>query len=108
MIEKRKFLEVGGFDERHLRSHHLDVDLCLRLKEAGYRTLWTPYAKFTDSRPRFSVAGFLDRFSRDYQDDRQFMLRRWSDILANDPAYNPNLNQKKKDFGFKSLSKENG
>jgi hypothetical protein len=108
MIEKKKFLEVGGFDEGNLKSHHLDVDLCLRLKDAGYRTLWTPYAKFTDSRPRFSVAGFLDRFSRDYQDDRQFMQRRWSDILANDPAYNPNLNQKKKDFSFKRSPKENG
>ena len=108
VIDKKKFLEVGGFDEGHLKSHHLDVDLCLRLKDAGYRTLWTPYARFQDSRSRLSVATILDRFSRDYQDDRQFMQRRWSDILANDPAYNPNLNQKKKDFSFKRSPKENG
>ena len=107
MIEKKKFLEVGGFDEFHLRSHHLDADLCLRLKEAGFRTLWTPYAKFCDSRSRFSAVGVLDRFSRDYQEDRRFMQNRWGYILRNDPSYNPDLNQKKKDFSYNRLPKEN-
>jgi O-antigen biosynthesis protein len=108
MIEKKKFLEVGGFDEGNLKSHHLDVDLCMRLKDAGYRTLWTPYARFQDSRSRFSVSAILDRFSQDYQQDRQFMQKRWGDILENDPAYNPNLNQKKKDFSYKLPPKQNG
>ena len=107
VIEKRKFLEVGGFDEVHLKSHHLDVDLCLRLKDAGYRTLWTPYARFRDFNPKFSVAGILNKFSRDYQEDRSFMQKRWGDILAKDPAYNPNLNQNKKDFSYKRHPKEN-
>ena len=103
MIEKKKFLEVGGFDEFHLRSHHLDADLCLRLKDAGFRTLWTPYAKFCDSRSRFSAVGVLDQFSRDYQEDRRFMQNRWGYILRNDPSYNPNLNQKKR-FQLQSAS----
>jgi GT2 family glycosyltransferase len=108
MIEKGKFLEVGGFDQGNLKSHHLDVDLCLRLKDAGYRTLWTPYAKFCDSRPRFSLSGIMNRFSQGFRQDSKYMRERWERILESDPAYNPNLNQKKKDFSFKSLSKENG
>ena len=108
MIEKKKFLEVGGFDEFHLRSHHLDADLCLRLKEAGFRTLWTPYAKFTDSRPRFSLDAILNRFSGECQKDRKHMQSRWGALLRNDPAYNPNLNQKKKDFNYRWPPRENG
>jgi len=99
-IEKKKFIEVTGFDERHLKSHHLDVDLCLRLKEAGYRTLWTPYARFCDSRPRFSIRGISDRLSKEFRQDCAYMQSRWSDVLKNDPSYNPNLNQRKKDFNY--------
>lgn len=39
MIEKNKFIEVGGFDE-NLRVAYNDVDLCLKLIEKGYRNLW--------------------------------------------------------------------
>jgi O-antigen biosynthesis protein len=108
VIEKRNLLAVGGFDEDHLSSAHLDVDLCLRLKEAGYRTLWTPYAKFMDSGPRFSLNGILKRLSGERQKDHKYMQSRWGGLLKNDPAYNPNLNQKKKDFNYPWPPRKNG
>ena len=37
IIEKRKFLEVGGFDERFIVCGG-DVDLCIRLNKRGYQT----------------------------------------------------------------------
>lgn len=37
MIDKELFLEVGMFDERLVHSYS-DIDLCLRLKELGYKT----------------------------------------------------------------------
>jgi len=107
VLEKRKFVEVGGFDEKQLATDHLDVDLCLRLKEAGYRTLWTPYAKFTDASSRFFPRKILGRFSASSRKDMKWMQKRWAALLSNDPAYNPNLNQKKKDFSFKWPPKEN-
>jgi hypothetical protein len=106
-IDKMKFLEVGGFDEKHLHSHHLDVDLCLRLKKAGYRALWTPYAKFTDRRPRFALGSLIAPLTKIYKNDRQYMRQQWGGWLKADPAYNPNLNQKNKDFNFKWPAKEN-
>lgn len=107
MIEKKKFLEVGGFDEGQLKAHYLDVDLCLRLKDAGYRTLWTPYARFCDSRPRFSPSDIMKQFSYAFRQDTAYMKGRWGALLRNDPAYNPNLNQKKKDFNYRWPPKEN-
>src|SRR3546814_8462835 len=36
--------EVGGLDEG-LRVAFNDIDLCLRIREMGYRNIWTPFAK---------------------------------------------------------------
>jgi GT2 family glycosyltransferase len=44
MVERRKFDEVGGFDER-FQVGGGDVDLCLRLTRAGYRSLSVPAAR---------------------------------------------------------------
>jgi O-antigen biosynthesis protein len=44
MIERRKFLEVGGFDER-FQVGGGDVDLGLRLTRAGYRSLSVPQVR---------------------------------------------------------------
>ena len=55
------YLQVGGFDE-NLAVTFNDVDFCLRLREAGYWIVWTPYAElihhesasrgFDDSAPK--------------------------------------------------------
>lgn len=44
MVEKSKFDEVGGFDESFAVGGG-DVDLCLRLTAAGYRSLCVPHAR---------------------------------------------------------------
>lgn len=45
LIKKRVFLEVGGFDTINFPIGFSDVDLCLRIKEAGYKIAYTPYAQ---------------------------------------------------------------
>ncbi len=44
LVKREVYLQVGGFDE-NLAVTFNDVDFCLRLREAGYRILWTPYAE---------------------------------------------------------------
>ncbi|MBR8320605.1 glycosyltransferase family 2 protein, partial [Burkholderia cenocepacia] len=44
VMRREVFREVGGFDEENLPVAFNDVDLCLRVREAGYRVVWTPYA----------------------------------------------------------------
>ncbi len=43
LINRQTFLEVGGFDEGYFMFFE-DVDLCHRLKRAGYRTVYVPDA----------------------------------------------------------------
>jgi GT2 family glycosyltransferase len=42
IVKKSAFLEVGGFDARRYPTSYNDIDLWIRLGEAGYRCLFNP------------------------------------------------------------------
>jgi len=85
------FNEVNGFDEEHLAVDFNDVDLCLKIRDRGYRNLYTPYARLfhLESASRGSS---LDRKHRSrFGREIEFMKQKWGDCLLTDPSYNPNL-----------------
>ncbi|HTZ35102.1 MAG TPA: glycosyltransferase family 2 protein [Stellaceae bacterium] len=88
---KTVFDEVGGFDEVNLRVALNDVDLCIKVREAGYRLVWTPDAELyhheSASRGSDLRAANFDRFTR----ERAYMKKRWGALLRDDPYFNPNL-----------------
>ena len=45
MFKKRVYEVVNGFDEYNLRERYHDADFCLRILEAGYLNVYTPYAQ---------------------------------------------------------------
>jgi hypothetical protein len=51
MVRKELFERVGGFDVGLSRTGQ-DIDLCLRIRRAGYRNVWT---ELVDHRPRPEV-----------------------------------------------------
>ncbi|MBL4576438.1 MAG: glycosyltransferase, partial [Opitutaceae bacterium] len=103
LVSKAKFTQIKGFDENNLAIAFNDVDFCLRLREAGYRNLWTPFAEFyhheSASRKDDLSLDQIDRFKKEIQ----FMEGKWGKILFKDPVYNLNLTLRKADF---SLAKE--
>ena len=90
-VRKDLFNEVGGFSEEHFSGVFGDVDFCLRLNEAGWRTAWTPYAEmihFELPEDGRAVDGAnAIRFDRDIR----YLRQRWGKWLENDPSYSPNL-----------------
>ena len=94
------FREVGGFDEAKLRVAFNDVDLCLKLGRAGWRLVYAAdvVADHHESISRGSdlSPANLDRF----YDENQTMMDRWSQVIRNDPFYNPNWSQES-DMFFK-------
>ncbi|MFP3339350.1 glycosyl transferase family 2, partial [Micrococcus sp. SIMBA_131] len=44
MIRKSVYELVGGLDEDNFKVSYNDVDLCLKVREQGYLTVWTPHA----------------------------------------------------------------
>jgi len=100
VIPAAVFEQVGGFDERNLPVAFNDVDLCLRIRELGYRIVWTPYAELyhhesasrgSDTRP--------DTIGR-FNSEANYMRKRWGLVLDHDPYYNPNLGLNRSDFGL--------
>ncbi|HLN98555.1 MAG TPA: glycosyltransferase family 2 protein [Pyrinomonadaceae bacterium] len=91
VLRRHVFEEVGGFDEKNLTVAFNDVDLCLRIEEKGYRNVWTPYAELyhyeSASRGLDDTPDKLERSEKECD----YMRRRWGELLAHDPAHNPNL-----------------
>ncbi len=45
VVRREAWDQVGGFDEKNLPIAFNDIDFCLRLREAGWEIVWTPYAE---------------------------------------------------------------
>ncbi|MDF0546534.1 rhamnan synthesis F family protein [Sphingobium sp. H39-3-25] len=89
--------QTNGFDERFSLEFN-DVDLCLRIRNLGYRIVYNPEAQFTHTEkasrgetipPGAEVALFLSRWAR------------W---LDNDPASHPGLSKARLDFAAEPKS----
>ncbi len=100
IIQKAIYKEVRGLNDLDLKVAFNDVDFCLRVREAGYRNVWTPYAQLYHHES--ATRGFEDtpekraRFAKEVQ----FMKQSWGDLLLNDPAYSPNLSLDHEDFSL--------
>ena len=86
------FDEVGGFDES-LPVSFGDVDLCLKMRRAGYVIVYTPFAKLYYHRS----AG---RHQTAEPHEANLMRERWPEVLERDPYYNPNLSRERANFSL--------
>ena len=88
------FRMMGGFDEAMPLAYN-DIDLCLRLRAAGWRIIWTPAAELihqgSASLGRHDIGAHAERQTHDIA----MMRQRWGSVLDNDPFYNSNLSRKR-------------
>jgi O-antigen biosynthesis protein len=101
LIRRDTFNQVGGFDEKEFKVSLNDVDLCLRVRAAGYRNLWTPFAELIHYE---SITRGRDY--RPYEVRRQIselnaFRRRWGLAIFNDPYYSPHLASDREDFSVR-------
>ena len=90
LMRREVFQEIGGFDEA-LSDEFAPIDLCLKMRRAGYLIVYTPLAKLCWDA---SSADHLDASSE------AVMRQRWSAVLERDPYYNPNLSRQRADFSL--------
>ncbi|MGB5198593.1 MAG: glycosyltransferase [Sedimenticolaceae bacterium] len=100
VVRRDVFAQVAGFDAENLGVAFNDVDLCLRIRELGYRNLWTPFAELyhheSATRGAEDTAHKQARFSAEID----YMKSRWGKSLLSDPAYSPNLTLDREDFSL--------
>ena len=90
LVHRAAFEQVGGFPTE-LPLNFNDVDFCLKLRAAGHRIVWTPWAEWYhfESRTRHSVLR---------PEEYDFINQRWHYEINNDPYYNPNLAPDRNDW----------
>ncbi len=85
MVSRRVFEEIGGFDEEYVLVGS-DVAMCLRARNKGYRTVYTPFASLIHyeeyTRRKFTPLEDMERLAREIRDLK----------LLEDPYLNPSLN----------------
>jgi GT2 family glycosyltransferase len=81
MVRPSVFWEVGGNDER-LRVAYNDVDLCLRIRQAGYQIVYTPAVELYHYESS-------SRGSYEHHEDGPLFGIRWHPKELGDPYYSP-------------------
>ncbi len=83
------FNQISGFDERFAVEYN-DVDLCMRIRKAGYLVVFTPYAELyhyeSKTRGRYVDSNKDER----HQKETKLFYETWGENVK-DPYYNPNL-----------------
>jgi GT2 family glycosyltransferase len=99
LVRKTLYEEVGGLDEK-LAVACNDVDFCLRLRGAGYRNIFTPFAKLLHHES--ASRGYEDTAEKKarFEAELAIMREKWGDKLRHDPCYNPNLTLQHEDFSL--------
>lgn len=98
LVRKNVYLKVGGLNANDLPIAFNDVDFCIKVRDAGYRNLWTPYAELYHHE---SVSRGEDKSFRIREQSKreiEYMKKKWGTILYSDPAYNPNLSLFNEDY----------
>lgn len=100
LIKKRVFDEVEGFDERYAVAFN-DVDLCLKIRKAGYLIVYNPYAELNHYESKSRGYEDTDEKVERFVSEITLFRNRWGDFLEKgDPYYNPNLTLDKNDFSL--------
>ena len=105
MLRKEVYEEMGGLDEVNLSVAYNDVDICLKAVDKGYLVVYTPYAQLyhyeSVTRGNDNDMDLKRKDPSKYERviaEREFMQRKWSKYIQNDPFYNPNLTRSSNDF----------
>lgn len=98
MVKRKAFLEAGGFPDEFTVALG-DVDFCLSIRELGYRIVFEPTAVMIhhESLTR-GAEDTKEKKKRFAAETARFKKKRARILSEGDPAYNPNLSQRRCDW----------
>lgn len=101
MIPKKVWDEVHGLDN-WFDIAFSDIDLCMRIRRAGYLVVWTPFAELYHFESK--TLGYMttpEKQERFQADMGRFKERFAKELSDGDPYYNPNLTLERTDYTLK-------
>ena len=99
LVKTSVYDQVGGLDEGFAVAFN-DVDFCLRVRDAGYRIAWTPYAQLYhyESKSRGGDEKDPVKARRFAAEQQRLYDRHGRENILDDPYYNPSLTYDREDF----------
>lgn len=107
MVKRKVYEEVKGFDEEYAVAFN-DVDLCLKICQAGYLIVYDPYVELNHYESKSRGYEDTEEKIRRFNSEIALFQKRWKTFLkAGDPYYNPNLTLARNDFSLAEEAREN-
>ncbi len=102
LVRRSVFEQVGGLDATAFKVSYNDIDLCLKVRKAGYRVVFTPFALVmhegsASQKGQVETQASAAKLSR-FAAERDAMYSRWLPQIAFDPAYNRHLSLASTDY----------
>jgi GT2 family glycosyltransferase len=90
-MRREDFVRVGGFDIENTPIAHSDIDLCFKIREAGLRCVYTPYATLRHA--GHASIGEEEKKKKVRRRDKAsiFLLKRWAGYAMHDPYFPDNM-----------------
>ena len=106
LIRREIYDEMNGLDESYAVAFN-DVDFCVRVREAGYTNVFTPFAQLYHYESKSRGMEDNPEKQKRFQGEVLRFQARWGDLLAaGDPCTNPNFDIQREDFSLKILPLE--
>lgn len=101
MIPRRVYEKVNGLDETFEVAFN-DVDLCMRIRKAGYKIIWTPYSELYHYESKSRGTEDTPEKKKRFKGEVLRFQERWKkELEQGDSFYNPNLTLEREDFSIK-------
>jgi len=100
IVRRDIYKQVNGLNEHNLKVAFNDVDFCLKVRQAGYRNLWTPYAELYHHESISRGYDVTPERQARFKTEIEYMKKTWKNELTRDPYYNPNLTKDLEDFSI--------
>lgn len=91
VVSHGKFDAVGGFDADQLAIAYNDVDLCLKLRAAGWRNMYVPQAVLIHHEGKSRGLDFAPEHLARYMRELGVFQERWGSVGYQDPTHHPAL-----------------
>lgn len=78
----------GGFDDLNLKVAFNDIDYCMRVRKAGYRVVYDPFAVLYHLESKSRGRELSDAQQTRHRSEAAFFRERWSEKEIVDPYYN--------------------
>lgn len=91
VMRREVYNQIGGMDAENLQVNFNDVDMCLKIRQAGLKCLWTPHAWMMHGESISRGREGKNVKSQRITNENSFMTAKWKSELAGDRYWNANF-----------------